>query len=104
MKYMFYVLDYDGTYDNEPEDGFGVMPSVYLIPENKLNDVSTCANDAQRIFHEDLLGNDIPIGDIFENLLTKSNIEYQRIGNICLKYSERWDGNYLSNNVGYDVV
>lgn len=104
MKYMFYVLDFDGTYDNEPEDGFGVMPSVYLIPENKLNDVSTCANDAQRIFHEDLFGNDIPIGDIFEDLLTKLNIEYQRIGDICLKYSERWDGNYLSNNVGYDVV
>lgn len=104
MKYMFYVLDFDGTYDSEPEDGFGVMPSVYLIPENKLNDVSNCANDAQRIFLEDLLGNDIPIGDIFEDLLTKSNIEYQRIGDICLKYSERWDGNYLSNNVGYDVV
>lgn len=104
MKYMFYVLDFDGTYDNEPEDGFGVIPSVYLIPENKLNDVSNCAGKSQRIFHEDISGSDIPIGDIFEDLLTKSNIEYQRIGDICLKYSERWNGNYLGNNVGYDIV
>ena len=51
MKCMFYVLDFDATYNNESEDGFGVMPSVYLIPENKLNDVSKCANDAHRIFH-----------------------------------------------------
>ena len=104
MKCMFYVLDFDATYNNESEDGFGVMPSVYLIPENKLNDVSKCANDAHRIFHEDISRSDIPIGDIFEDLLMKSNIEYQRIGNICLKYYERWGGKYISNNVGYDVV
>ena len=33
--YKLFVLDFDGTYDNEEQDDYGVVPSVYLIKNRK---------------------------------------------------------------------
>ena len=37
MIRTLFVLDFDGTYDNEYNEGYGVEPLVYLIPLDRKN-------------------------------------------------------------------
>lgn len=87
MMYTFFVVDFDGTYDMEPEDEVGVEPAVYLIPLNKQREVEKAAENAHDIFHE--TNNGSTILDIFEGLLNKKRVKYQYIGDLEITFGER---------------
>ena len=46
-----FVLDFDGTYDNEVTYSDGVQPLVYLIPLDRQRDVEHYARMAHNDFH-----------------------------------------------------
>lgn len=52
MIRTFFVLDFDGTYDLEPEDEYGVEPVVYMIPKESETAVFRYARLASRMFLE----------------------------------------------------
>lgn len=82
MIRIFFVLDFDGTYDNEDPDDYGVTPLVYLIPKEKQLEVEATARKAHDMFLEE--GDDLCIGDYFEDLLTAKEIDFQRVGELKL--------------------
>lgn len=85
--YTLLVIDFDVTYDLEPEDEFGVEPAVYLIPLNKQKEVEKTAEKARDIFYETNSGSTIL--DIFERLLNKKGVKYQYIGDLKITFGER---------------
>ena len=100
MKWTLFVLDFDGTYDNELEDEDGVRPLVYLVPKERVNDVSHCALRA----HDDFIRDTgMCIGDYFEEWLDDEQIDYRRVGDIDLTFGERF-GDYLSKEIEIAVV
>lgn len=101
MKWTLFVLDFDGTYGNEPEDEDGVQPLVYLVPKERTNDVSRCALRAHDDFIRDNTG--MCIGDYFEEWLEDEQIDYRRVGDIDLTFGERF-GDYLSKEIEIAVV
>lgn len=101
--WTLFVLDFDGTYDNEPENEFGVKPVVYLVPENKIPEVQQCAYDASNRFNN---GNEFDlecIGDYFEGFMDMMGIPYQEIGNINLMFGER-QVDYLADYIPREIV
>ena len=101
MKWTLFVLDFDGTYDNEPENEDGVQPLVYLVPKERVNDATRCALRA----HDDFIRDDtgMCIGDYFEKWLDDKQIDYRRVGDIDLTFGERF-GDYLSKEIETAVV
>lgn len=102
MKWTLFVLDFDETYDNEPEDENGVQPLVYLVPTERVKDVSYYAQQAHNDFHADDTGN-MSIGDYFEEWLDNNGIYYKSVGDIDLTFDERF-GDYLSKEIEMAVV
>lgn len=102
MVYTILVLDFDGTYNNEPIDGKGVEPAVYLIEESSIRKAERLADTASRRFMEDIEGTD-PIGEIFEALLEENHIRWSYVGSIDLSYGER-QRDYLSDGIPRVIV
>lgn len=102
MKWTLFVLDFDETYDNEPEDENGVQPLIYLVPTEKMKDVHYYAQQAHNDFHADDTGS-MCIGDYFEEWLDNNGVDYRRVGTLDLTFSER-RGEYLSIQVEMEVV
>lgn len=102
MIRTFFVLDFDGTYDFEPEDEYGVEPVVYMIPKESETAVFRYARLASRMFLE-AEDNTLCIGDYFEQLLKSNNIPFQVVGNLHIPFRERqWD--YLDNSIAKEIV
>lgn len=101
MIRIFFVLDFDGTYDNEDPDDYGVTPLVYLIPKEKQLEVEATARKAHDMFLEE--GDDLCIGDYFEDLLTAKEIDFQRVGELKLFFGERTE-NYLDDSIAREIV
>lgn len=102
MIRTFFVLDFDGTYDLEPEDGYGVEPVVYLIPKENETVVFRYARLASRMFIES--ENEIMcIGDYFEQLLKANNIPFQIIGDLHIPFEERQE-DYLDDSIAREIV
>lgn len=109
--YKLFVLDYDGTYNNEDEGSYGVEPSVYLIkiPENDFSFeckdtmflISDIADQASDSFN--LGESDDCIGDIFELLLKKEGIEFQNVGHLHITFGER-KNDYLEDKIWTHVI
>ena len=102
MVYTILVLDFDGTYNNEPIDGKGVEPAVYLIEESSIWKAERLADTASRCFMEDI-ENTEPIGAIFEALLDENHIRWSYVGSIDLSYGER-QRDYLSDGIPRVIV
>lgn len=102
MKWSLFVLDFDKTYDNEPEDGYGVKPLVYLVPTERLRDVHHYAEEANKDFHADDTGS-MCIGDYFEEWMDNNGVDYRIVGELELTFEER-RGDYLSTEIGLEVV
>lgn len=100
--YTLLILDFDLTYDNEPEDELGVSPSVYLIPLDKQIEVEKLASRAHDMFHS---SHDIflSIGDIFEDLMKANRIKYQYVGSLEIPFGER-QVDYLADYLPLVVV
>ena len=88
--YTFLVLDFDGTYDIEPEDSYEVEPSVYLIKEKDQLKAERLARKASEAFN-DTEGEDwgTPIGELFEEYMEKESIFFQLIGELRIPFGER---------------
>lgn len=99
MIRALFVLDFDGTYDLEFGD-MGVEPVVYLVPEDA--EVYKLARKASEMFHGDM-ESDWSIGDYFEDLMKKADIEYQEVGYLNIPFEER-QVDYISNNIQREVV
>lgn len=109
--YKLFILDYDGTYNNEEEGGYGVEPSVYLIkiPENDLSIeyidtmklIRNLADRASYEFHTS--ESDDCIGDIFESLLKENGIEFQNVGSLHIPFEERQE-DYLADYIPREIV
>lgn len=98
--WTFFVLDFDGTYDNEPNDVYGIRPSVYLVPEERLVDVQKCAFNAGQMFHKEKTNY---IGGCFENLMEELKIPYKFVGYLDITFGER-KVDYLSDSIPREVV
>ena len=104
MVRTLFVLDFDGTYDNEDEDSTGVQPLVYLIPLDRQKDVEHYAREAHNDFHsEENKELDLCIGDYFEEWLGNNGVDYQLVGSIDLTFCER-QTDYLADYIPREVV
>lgn len=101
MKWKFFVLAFDCTYDNEDPYGFGVKPRVYLIPEYMEKDVEKWAEKTYDVFCD--AKSDDCIADVFETYLSNAGINFRIVGDINLTFGER-DGIYLSNEISYECI
>lgn len=100
--WTFFVLDFDGTYDNESPDSEGVQPTVYLIPLDRQSDVEHYARMAHDDFHsDDYLG--FTIADYFEEWMENNNCDYKFVGSIDLTFGER-QVDYLTDYIPREVV
>ena len=105
--YKLFVLDFDGTYDNEEQDDYGVVPSVYLIKNRKdetigqtMLDVIYYAYKAGELFFE---RDGDCIGDIFEELLRENKIKFKLVGSLDILFSER-QTDYLADGIEFVYV
>lgn len=103
MIRTLFVLDFDGTYDNEDEESYGVEPLVYLIPLDRQIDVERIAYAASKEFNENADGSDMCIGDLFEQELEAKGIEFQQVGNLHIPFHER-ETDYLADYIPIAVV
>ncbi len=102
MAWTFFVLDFDGTYDNESPDSDGVQPMVYLIPLSRQSDVEHYARMAHDDFHsDDYLG--FTIVDYFEEWMENNDCDYKVVGTIDLTFGER-QVDYLADYIPREIV
>lgn len=102
MKWTLFILDFDGTYDNENNDTIGVQPLIYLVPTNEIRQIRNYAQEAHDSFHQNT-SSDACIGDYFEEWLDSNKIDYRKIGTLDLSFGER-HGEYLSNEIAMEIV
>lgn len=103
MTYTFFVLDYDGTYDNE-FDTLGVCPSVYAIDINKQLDVERLAKKSHDLFHGQVYKyENQTIGEIFEELLRENNVNWLYVGHFEVPFKDR-QVDYLADYIPKVVV
>lgn len=100
--WTLFVLDFDGTYDNEEPDSNGVQPLVYLIPLERQKDVEQYAAMAllDFIFNED---SEETITDYFEERMRNNNFDFRRVGSIDLTFGER-QVDYLADYIPRKIV
>lgn len=104
MMWTLFVLDMDGTYNNEEPNSVGVQPFVYLVPLDKQRDVEYYAGQASRDFYSEEnseLG--LGIGDYFEECLGNNGIDFKPVGSIDLTFGER-QVDYLTNYIPREIV
>lgn len=102
--WTFFVLDFDGTYDNDPRDSYGVKPLVYLVPFDKVKDVQHYANEAHDDFHsEENQELDLGIANYFEEWMNNNGIDFKLVGSIDLTFEER-QYDYIVNYIPMEVV
>ena len=106
MLWNLFILDFDGTYDNESygneqEEVYGVMPSVYLIPAGKECQIKRIAYEAERDFLD--AEDDQCIGDYFEEKLELEKIPFQFVGSLEIPFDER-QKEYLADYIPRVIV
>lgn len=100
MVWKLFVLDKDGTYNNETPDSVGVQPSVYLIPLDKQIETEHFAVTASQMFQQNSCG---CMDSVFEKLLDGNKIPFKYIGDIDLTFGER-QVDYLADYIPREVV
>lgn len=101
MTRTLFVLDFDGTYDFEEEGSYGVEPLVYLVPEDRMFEVTVAARKASEDFHDD--ESNMCIGDLFEDELEAKGIEFQQVGSLHIPFEERQE-DYLADYIPREIV
>lgn len=102
MKWTLFVLDFDGTYNLEHDEDYGVKPEVYQIPLDRQLEVEKLAKRASVEFNtcDDVCE---PICDVFEDLLKESDIKYHCVGNLKVKFGDRQE-DYLDECIPRQIV
>lgn len=101
VRWTFFVLDFDGTYDNEYENELGVEPLVFAVLEKDIVHAHQIAKEAHEIFHDS--SDDLCIGDYFEDLLARNKIPFMLIGSLKISFGER-QKEFLSDCIEREVV
>lgn len=109
MVRTLFVLSMDFTFNEKMEksfkDEFGVVPIVYLVPENKIWQVETCAYAAGRAIDFIHQEKDYEIvREAFERKLREKEIIFDYVGTINLTYEERQQEIYLSNDIPCVII
>lgn len=102
--WTLFVLDFDGTYDNEELGSDGVQPIIYLIPLERQRDVEHYAAMAHDDFHSDKnceFGS--TIADYFEEWMGNNDCDFRIVGNIDLTFGER-QVDYLADYIPREIV
>lgn len=99
--WTFFVLDFDGTYNNEEHESTEIQPVVYMIPLEKQKQVENAAKYAGMVFN--LTKTDECIGDIFEYELRISKIPFKIVGDVDLTFGER-QTDYLADYIPKAVI
>ncbi len=99
--WTLFVLDFDGTYDNEEPDSDGVQPIVYLIPLERQKDVEHYAVMAYNDFHSE--DNEWTIADCFEEWMNNNDCDFKVVGTIDLTFGER-QVDYLADYIPREIV
>lgn len=102
MMWTLFVLDFDGTYNHEYKEGYGVRPEVYQIPLDKQREIESLAGEATRRFHSSADLQE-PIGGIFKGLLEEHNIKYHYVGKLKIRFGER-QVDYLADYIPREIV
>lgn len=102
MMWTLFVLDFDGTYNNEYKEDCGARPEVYQIPLDRQRDVESLAGEATRKFNS---CTDVcePIGDIFKGLLEENGIKFHYVGYLKIRFKERQE-DYLADYIPREIV
>lgn len=102
MKWTLFVLDFDGTYNHEYKEDYGVRPEVYQIPLDRQREIESLAVESTRRFHSctDVCES---IGDIFKGLLEEHNIKYHHVGELKIRFGER-QVDYLADYIPREIV
>lgn len=102
MKWTLFVLDFDGTYNLEHDEDYGVKPEVYQIPLDRQLEVENLAREATRRFYS---CTDVcePIGDIFKGLLEEHGIKHHYVGKLKIRFGER-QVDYLADYIPREIV
>ncbi len=102
--WTLFVLDFDGTYDNEESDSDGVQPMVYLIPLDRQRDVEHYVAMAHDDFQSDKnCGLGSTIADYFEEWMGNNDCDFRIVGNIDLTFGER-QVDYLADYIPREIV
>lgn len=101
--WTFFVLDFDGTYDNEKLDSNGVQPLVYLIPLDRQRDVEHYAKMAHNDFYANKNVEEWTIADCFEEWMRNNNCYFKVVGTIDLTFIER-QVDYLADYIPREIV
>lgn len=101
IVWTFFVLDFDGTYNNEKEDSTELQPVVYMIPLERQKDVELRAQYASMVFN--MTETDECIGDIFEYELRLFKIPFKIVGDVDLTFGER-QTDYLADYIPKAVI
>lgn len=102
MLWTLFVLDFDGTYNYEYEEDYGVNPEVYQIPLDRQIDVENLAKKAARIIINSPNVFE-SIGDAFKWLLVEHGIKYHYVGNLKIRFGER-QRDYLADYIPKEIV
>lgn len=126
MIRTLFVLDFDGTYSfKEP----GILPMVFMVPADRIEDVEKCALNASDVFSTcmefwfadlkekvetgsweraiDFINRpeELPetIKETFVKLLWENGIEFQYVGNLNIPFKER-QNDYLADYIPREIV
>ena len=103
MVWTLFVLDFDGTYDNEESDCKEKKPTVYLIPMDRQRDVEYYARMAHNDFHTNKNVEEWTIADCFEEWMENNNCDFKVVGKIDLTFGER-HVDYLADYIPREIV
>ncbi len=104
IVWTFFVLDFDGIYDNVEPDSDGVQPIVYLIPLERQKDVEHYAIMATKDFYsKDNKKLGLSITDYFEKWLYNNGCDFKVVGMIDLTFGER-QVDYLADYIPREIV
>ncbi len=102
MMWTLFVLDFDGTYNHEYKESYGVRPKVYQIPLDRQREIESLAREASKKFNSCTDACE-PIGDIFKGLLEDNGIKCHYVGDLKIRFKERQE-DYLADYIPREIV
>jgi hypothetical protein len=102
MMWTLFVLDFDGTYNHEYKESYGVRPKVYQIPLDRQREIESLAREASKKFNSCTDACE-PIGDIFKGLLEDNGIKFHYVGDLKIRFKERQE-DYLADYIPREIV
>ena len=102
--YTLLILDFDGTFDSEPDDSYEMEPLVYQIKAGEQLRAQHCAMKASSTFNNPKNDDwDTPIAELFERYMEEENLFYRLVGELHVTFGERQES-YLPDYIPRVIV